>query len=89
MGALSAHSWAWTVPADVFVCDGFVGNVVLKFYESIGRMFADLIKLEFDQDMLHREGMARLLRFLDYSSYGGAPLLGVRGVRIVCHRRSG
>ena len=73
---------------DVFVCDGFVGNVVLKFYESVGRMFADLVKQEFDQEMLQREGMDRLLRFLDYSSYGGAPLLGVRGVPIVCHGRS-
>ena len=73
---------------DVFVCDGFVGNVVLKFYESVGRMFADLVKQEFDQEMRHRKGMARLLRFLDYSSYGGAPLLGVRGVPIVCHGRS-
>ena len=73
---------------DVFVCDGFVGNVVVKFYESVGRMFANLVKQEFDQEMRHRKGMARLLRFLDYSSYGGAPLLGVRGVPIVCHGRS-
>ncbi len=39
--------------------------------------------------MLHRKGMARLMRFLDYSSYGGVPLLGVRRVPIVCHGRSG
>ena len=63
----------------------FVANVVLKFYESVARMFADLVKQEFDQKMLHRKGMARLIRFLDYSSYGGAPLLAVRGVPIVGH----
>ena len=73
---------------DVFVCDGFVGNVVLKFYESVGRMFEDLLKQEVDQKVLQLDSMARLFRFLDYSSYGGAPLLGVRGVPIICHGRS-
>ncbi|MCZ6917411.1 MAG: phosphate acyltransferase PlsX [Gemmatimonadetes bacterium] len=73
---------------DVFVCDGFVGNVVLKFYESVGRMFAGLLQQELDGEMAQRESVARLFRFLDYSSYGGAPLLGVRGVPVVCHGRS-
>lgn len=73
---------------DVFVCDGFVGNVVLKFYESVGRMFAGLLQQELDEEMVQREGMDRLFRFLDYSSYGGAPLLGVQGVPIICHGRS-
>lgn len=77
-----------TQKCDVFVCDGFVGNVVLKFYESVGMTFADLFKQELDQDVLQRRSMARLLRFLDYSSYGGAPLLGVQGVSIICHGRS-
>ena len=73
---------------DVFVCDGFVGNVVLKFYESVGRLFADLLRQELDHETLERDGMARLFRFFDYASYGGAPLLGVRGVAIICHGRS-
>ena len=73
---------------DVFVCDGFVGNVVLKFYESVGRLFADLLRQELDHETLERDGMARLFRFFDYASYGGAPLLGVRGVPIICHGRS-
>jgi len=73
---------------DVVVCDGFVGNIVLKFYESAGRTFADLLQREFPADVLKTEGAARAFEFLDYSTYGGAPLLGVKGVSIICHGRS-
>jgi glycerol-3-phosphate acyltransferase PlsX len=73
---------------DVIACDGFVGNIVLKFYESTGRIFADLLKREVDPAILSGPGMGRVLRFLDYSEYGGAPLLGVRGISIICHGRS-
>ena len=72
---------------DVVVCDGFVGNVVLKFYESVGRMFVGLLKQQLPE-MLHRPEMKELFRILDYSEYGGAPLLGVRGVSIICHGAS-
>jgi glycerol-3-phosphate acyltransferase PlsX len=51
-------------------------------------MFAGLLQQELDEEMVQREGMDRLFRFLDYSSYGGAPLLGVKGIPIVCHGRS-
>ena len=66
------------------VCDGFVGNVVLKFYEAVAPLMVGL---------LVKAGMDRIvimsaLRQLDYSEYGGAPLLGVRGVSIICHGRS-
>ena len=69
------------------VCDGFVGNVVLKFYESAGRMFMGMIKQAFP-DVLGRPEAKRLFKFLDYSEYGGAPLLGAKGVVIICHGSS-
>ncbi len=72
---------------DVVVCDGFVGNAILKFYESAGRMFAGMIQRAFP-DVLERPEAKQLLKFLDYSEYGGAPLLGVRGVAIICHGAS-
>jgi glycerol-3-phosphate acyltransferase PlsX len=72
---------------DVVVCDGFVGNVVLKFYESAGRLFINLVKRE-APDVLQRPDMAPVLRKLDYATYGGAPLLGVQGVAIICHGSS-
>src|SRR5881628_2355395 len=72
---------------DVVVCDGFVGNVVLKFYESAGRMFMGMITQAFP-DVVGRSEAKRLFKFLDYSEYGGAPLLGVKGVVIICHGAS-
>lgn len=73
---------------DVVVCDGFVGNVVLKFYESVARLFRELFGRELDQSVLESAGVKKAFRVLDYSEYGGAPLLGVRGVSIICHGRS-
>jgi glycerol-3-phosphate acyltransferase PlsX len=71
-------------PIDVVVCDGFVGNVLLKFYEGVAPlMIGMLVKAGMEQDRI----MAAL-RQLDYSEHGGAPLLGVRGVSIICHGRS-
>lgn len=72
---------------DVVVCDGFTGNVVLKFYESMGRLVQDLLKRE-SPGLLESEQLRPLTRFLDYGEYGGAPLLGVRGVPIICHGSS-
>jgi glycerol-3-phosphate acyltransferase PlsX len=73
---------------DVVVCDGFVGNVLLKFYESIAHLFGDLLKREIEPEVLESKAMGRVFRVLDYAEYGGAPLLGVRGVAIICHGRS-
>ena len=73
---------------DVVVCDGFVGNVVLKFYETVVHLVRDLLEREVDKDVLAGDGMRRVFRVLDYSEYGGAPLLGVRGVSIICHGSS-
>jgi glycerol-3-phosphate acyltransferase PlsX len=69
---------------DVVVCDGFVGNVILKFYESIAPLMIRMLVKEGMQEPAIRKA----LRQLDYSEYGGAPLLGVKGVSIICHGRS-
>jgi glycerol-3-phosphate acyltransferase PlsX len=69
---------------DVVVCDGFVGNVVLKFYEAIAPlMIGTLRKVGVSSDQLEAG-----LKHLDYSEYGGAPLLGVKGVSIISHGKS-
>jgi phosphate acyltransferase len=71
-------------PFDVVVCDGFVGNVLLKFYEAIApALLAVLTRHGFDRSAL--EGA---LSAFDYAEPGGAPLLGVRGVSIICHGKS-
>ena len=69
---------------DVVVCDGFVGNVILKFYESIAPLMIRMLVKEGMQESTIRAA----LRQLDYSEHGGAPLLGVKGVSIICHGRS-
>jgi glycerol-3-phosphate acyltransferase PlsX len=69
---------------DVVVCDGFVGNVLLKFYESVAPLMLTLLrKTGVDARLLERG-----FRAFDYSEYGGAPLLGVRGVSIISHGKS-
>jgi glycerol-3-phosphate acyltransferase PlsX len=73
---------------DVVVCDGFVGNVLLKFYESLGRLLHGLVERELGAATAGNESMTRIWRALDYAEYGGAPLLGVKGVSIICHGRS-
>jgi glycerol-3-phosphate acyltransferase PlsX len=75
------------VAVDVVVCDGFVGNIVLKFYESAARVFVGLMR-QAAPDVFERPALRELVRVLDYSTYGGAPLLGVRGVSIICHGSS-
>ncbi len=73
---------------DVVVCDGFVGNVLLKFYESVAHLFQELVRRELGEVAAASEGVSRVVRRLDYAEYGGAPLLGVQGVAIICHGRS-
>jgi glycerol-3-phosphate acyltransferase PlsX len=72
-------------PIDVVVCDGFVGNVLLKFYEAIAPTLIDMLAKGAGLDA---HVLAGSLKHLDYSEYGGAPLLGVRGVSIICHGSS-
>lgn len=81
--------------ADVVVCDGFVGNVVLKFAEGMGETLVALIKEHVRADPLSRLGglilrgtLKGVHKRMDYAEYGGAPLLGVNGVCIICHGKS-
>ena len=81
--------------ADVVVCDGFIGNVVLKASESLAEMIVRLLREEMMRSLprkvgglLARSAFADLKKRMDYSEYGGAPLLGVKGGCIVCHGRS-
>ena len=72
---------------DVLVCDGFIGNILLKFYESTGRFVTDTMRARLGGDGVDRE-LDELFRAFDYAEYGGVPLLGVNGVSIVCHGAS-
>lgn len=72
-------------PIDVVVCDGFVGNVVLKFYEAVGPMMIGMLKKHAGLD---GETLMKALKHLDHNEYGGAPLLGVRGVSVISHGKS-
>ncbi len=72
-------------PFDVIVCDGFVGNVVLKFYEAIAPMIVGMLA---DHAHLDTDQLQAAFKHLDYSEHGGAPLLGVRGVSIISHGKS-
>jgi len=73
--------------ADVIVCDGFVGNVLLKFYESVAEFLVGLLTREVEKADVELE-LEDVFRVLDYAEYGGAPLLGVNGVSIICHGES-
>lgn len=80
---------------DVVVCDGFVGNVVLKLSEGLADMIGKLLKQELRSTLASKAGavLARgalnsLKKRIDYTEYGGAPLLGVKGVCIICHGSS-
>jgi glycerol-3-phosphate acyltransferase PlsX len=81
--------------ADVIVCDGFVGNVALKTSEGIGRFVRDVLRASLNKTvtaqvgaLLSRRAFNDFRRRLDYTEYGGAPLLGVRGVCIIGHGSS-
>jgi len=81
--------------ADVIVCDGFVGNVILKFAEGIVGMVYSTIKETVASNIRSKLGAFLLapafLKFkkkLDYEEYGGAPLLGIDGVCVICHGKS-
>jgi len=80
---------------EVVVCDGFVGNVILKFTESVVDMFYAVMREELTKDMRAKFGAAllkpafrKLRSTFDYAEYGGAPLLGVDGACMICHGSS-
>jgi glycerol-3-phosphate acyltransferase PlsX len=70
---------------DVIVCDGFVGNILLKFYESVAGYIVDLLRTELRTVEDSNIDLEHVFRVLDYAEYGGAPLLGLGGVSIICH----
>jgi glycerol-3-phosphate acyltransferase PlsX len=81
--------------ADVIVCDGFTGNVALKTSEGLIEAVLKLLSDELSSNLqakvgalLTQQSFKRLKKRLDYSEYGGAPLIGLRGVTIICHGRS-
>ncbi len=69
---------------DVLVADGFAGNVLLKFYESVAGFVLGLLHRDLGGNGVDSP-KARVERILDYAEYGGAPLLGVNGISIICH----
>jgi glycerol-3-phosphate acyltransferase PlsX len=76
--------------ADIIVCDGFTGNIALKVSEGLVEMVEELLSEEMPRvgALLTRRALRRFRRRVDYSEYGGAPLLGLAGIAIVGHGRS-
>lgn len=85
----------YTGHADVVVCDGFIGNVALKVSEGIVDVIKHMLKESLQATvtrqigyLLSRSAYTEFKKHVDYSEFGGAPLLGVKGVCIICHGRS-
>ncbi len=85
----------YTGQTDVIVCDGFVGNVALKVSEGLVDVIKHMLQESLEATLtrklgylLARSAFAEFKKRVDYSEFGGAPLLGVRGVCIICHGRS-
>lgn len=85
----------FTGQADVVVCDGFVGNVVLKLAEGLAEAIGVMLKEELSADLLSKlggllamGGFRRFKKRVDYAEFGGAPLLGLKGVGIISHGKS-
>jgi len=80
---------------DVVVCDGFVGNIILKTSEGVFEVFGQVLKEEISKSylsklgyLLSKKSFTSFKKRFDYSEYGGAPLLGVDGTVIISHGRS-
>lgn len=81
--------------ADVVVCEGFVGNVLLKTAEGLAGALFELIKDKITSSPIRKlgalavkPGLKEIALMMDYAEYGGAPLLGVNGISIICHGSS-
>ena len=81
--------------ADVVVCDGFVGNVVLKLSEGLAETLLGMLRAQMTSSLpsklaaaVLRPGLRKVIKRLDYAEYGGVPLLGVKGSAIISHGRS-
>ncbi len=80
---------------DVIVCDGFVGNIALKICEGLAKEVVKFLRKTYQGSLasqlgylLSRGALKGIKRTMDYSEYGGAPLLGVRGVCVITHGKS-
>jgi glycerol-3-phosphate acyltransferase PlsX len=80
---------------DIMVCDGFLGNIVLKLAEGIAELFADFLRDELKKrpvaalaSLVQRGAFRGLRNRIDYAQFGGAPLLGLNGNVVICHGRS-
>src|ERR1051325_2534760 len=85
----------FTGQADVIVCDGFTGNVALKTSEGVFEFITQLLRHDMMASiqtkagaLLTRPAFRQFKKRLDYAEYGGAPLLGIKGVTVICHGRS-
>ncbi len=85
----------FTGKSDVIVCDGLIGNVVLKVSESLAETINKLLRRELKNNLITKLGaflsapaFSALKKKIDYSEYGGAPLLGISGICIISHGRS-
>jgi glycerol-3-phosphate acyltransferase PlsX len=94
VGNVEAHEMIGHA-ADVVVCDGFVGNVVIKFFEGLTSYIFRSLRTDLQQGPLApiallalKPGFERIKERFDYERYGGSPLLGVHGVSIVTHGRA-
>jgi glycerol-3-phosphate acyltransferase PlsX len=80
---------------DVVVCDGYVGNIILKFGESVPKLLKHLLKKTAEKSFfdklligLSKNALKKSLKSLDYQEYGGVPLLGINGISIIGHGSS-
>ncbi len=85
----------YTGKVDVVVCDGFVGNVALKTSEGLEEVIRQMLREALSKSatrkigaMLAQGAFAEFKKRVDYSEHGGAPLLGLKGVCLICHGRS-
>jgi phosphate acyltransferase len=85
----------YTGAVDVIVCDGFVGNVALKVSEGLVDVVRQLLKQSLKASITRQVGaylaqgaFNEFKKRVDYSEYGGAPLLGLNGICVICHGRS-
>lgn len=81
--------------ADVVICDGFAGNILLKSLEGLAGVLFQQIKEKITSNMVRKlgalavkPGLKEIAQMMDYAEYGGAPLLGVNGISIICHGSS-
>lgn len=85
----------FTGDIDVVICDGFVGNVVVKMSEGLAASLMRMLKKVFTAGflpsigaLLAKKALKKFAKTIDYAEYGGAPLLGLQGLAIICHGRS-